>query len=340
MGAGWWRRASGASKDGWKALAWSFGLCAALSGCPKEAPPRDVSGAGGVPTDFMGAGGTPPLGGMGGMTAGSAGFGSAGAGAANAGAGGGGLPPGGMGGALPPAGSGGMGPIPNRTFDAGADPARNHVRAGALCVRLAQIQCAGEQYCCEEPGRDRAACEAAMQNGCMNEAYLDAISGNSITAFDEATAAQTFAELERLASVCDPSIVAFGISRDGLMSMFRGTAASGTSCVPLGTDPALAAAKLASCSDISTVACLPTSLLSWRCEARGGAGAPCFTDVNCIDGLYCPNPDLAIGSFRCEPRKPLGAGCAWGNECESLFCENGACVEATQRNAYCLSLSM
>ena len=232
-----------------------------------------------------------------------------------------------------------MGPIMNRVFDAGSDPNRNNVEAGALCTRLAQIQCAGEEYCCEDPGRDRAACESAMRDSCINDAYLDAISGNTITAFEPGTASATFSELERLASVCDPNIVSFSISRDGLMSMFRGTAASGASCFPANTDPAIAAAKLASCTDITSVACLPTSVLSWKCTERGGAGAPCFTDVNCVDGLYCPNDELEIGKTQCTPRKPLGAQCRWGNECESLFCEAGSCVPPSQRNAYCLRLS-
>jgi hypothetical protein len=232
-----------------------------------------------------------------------------------------------------------MGPIVNRVFDAGTDPMRNNVRAGALCARLAQIQCAGEQYCCEDPGRDRAACEAAMLDSCTKEAYLDAISANDITAFDEAVAAVTFNEVERLASLCDPNIVSFSISRDGFMAMFRGTAAAGASCFPSGTDAAVAAAKLASCTDIDSIACLPMSLLSWKCTARGGPGSPCFTDVNCFDGLYCPNDDLQIGKTSCEARKPVGGPCRWGNECESLFCEAGACVPPSQRNAYCLKLS-
>jgi hypothetical protein len=297
----------------------------------------------------MGAGGAPPVGGMTGGTTTPAGAGgegaAAGAGAAGAGGvvggtSGGGQPPAGMSGGQPPAGQGGMGPIMERVFDAGTDPARNNVTAGNLCARLAQIQCAGEQYCCEEPGRDRAACETAMRDTCMKDAYLDAISDNDATAFDEATASTTFAEIERLASICDPSIVRYSISPDGFMAMFRGTAQSGDSCFPSGTNPEIAAAKLASCADVTRFACLPQSVLSWRCVERAGAGAACFTDVNCIDGFYCPNPDLKIGQFKCEPRKPVGAPCMWGNECESLFCEAGMCVPESQRNAYCLQLSM
>lgn len=320
----------------------AVGLCLllALAGCPvEEAPPRNVSGVGGEPTDFMGAGGAPPMpmGGVGGA-AGNVSGGSGGQPPAGAG-GSGGVPPGGQGGMVAPGGEGGTGSIMNRVFDAGSDPNRNNVEAGALCARLATIQCAGEEYCCDDPGRDRATCEAVMRDSCMNEAYLDAISRDASTSFDAATAAATFAEVERLASVCDPNIVAFSISRDGFMSMFRGTAAAGASCFPQGTQASVAAAKLASCTDIVNNACLPQSLLSWKCTARGGAGAPCFTDVNCLDGLYCPNDDLAIGKTSCAARKAVGDTCRWGNECESLFCEAGACVPPSQRNAYCLKLS-
>lgn len=340
MGLAWrYERVRCARWLDWVGTLASLGLLVSLVGCPAEAPPRDVGGVGGVSTEYMGAGGAPPLGGM---TGGSAGVGSGGAAGMLPPAGTGG--PSGDGGGAPPAGQGGTGgtggTMMDRVFNAGDAPDRNNVKAGAVCARLAQIQCAGEAYCCDEPGRDVAACETAMRDACENEAYLDAISGNTITAFDEATAAQTFIELERLASMCDPNIVPFSISRDGFMAMFRGTAEAGASCMPVNTDAESAAAKLASCADISTQACLPTSLFSWKCTERGGAGTACFTDVNCVDGNYCPNPDLKIGMFKCEARKPIGGPCTWGNECESLFCDAGACVEPSQRVAYCLKLQM
>jgi len=36
-------------------------------------------------------------------------------------------------------------------------------------------------------------------------------------------------------------------------------------------------------------------------------------------------------------RKALGAPCGLPNECESLFCKGGQCVEATKQAAYCLA---
>lgn len=243
----------------------------------------------------------------------------------------------GIGGAGGSAGTGVM-PPEDRVFDAGSDPNRNNVVAGQICGRLAQIQCAGEAFCCDNPGRERAACEDAMRTGCIEQMFLDAISSNPISAFDATTAATTFAEIERLAMTCDPSIADFGASREGLMGMFRGTEEEGESCAPgLTMNRATAAAKLASCTNIATIACLPTSALSWTCEPRNDVGGRCFTDVNCVDGLFCPNPNLSFGRATCAERKPVGASCELPNECSSLFCKGGACVEAIQQAAYCLT---
>jgi hypothetical protein len=230
--------------------------------------------------------------------------------------------------------------LSERVFDAGSDPNRNQITAGNVCERLAQIQCAGEAFCCESPGRDRTACEADMFNGCMGELYLDAMSLNSITGFDAAAASTAFGEIERMASTCDVSVAAYGVSPNGLMGMFRGSVSDGSSCSPgirAASDQALAAAALASCSNITTTACLPTSALSWSCKPRGDVGAECFTDLNCLDGLHCPNPDFDIGAATCAPRKAVGSPCQLPNECESLFCKGGTCVTADAQAAYCLA---
>jgi hypothetical protein len=118
----------------------------------------------------------------------------------------------------------------------------------------------------------------------------------------------------------------------------KGTVAGGGDCSPGVTlDPATVAASLASCKDVAKTACLPQNALSWTCSARGGAGASCFTDINCTDGLYCPNPQNEIGTKTCTARKKVGGACASPHECESLYCQGGACVEATAQAAYCLA---
>jgi hypothetical protein len=94
---------------------------------------------------------------------------------------------------------------------------------------------------------------------------------------------------------------------------------------------------LASCLDPSNNACLPESLLRWTCTPHAEVGGDCFTDVNCNAGLFCDNPDLSISGSTCMTRKAIGAGCGLPNECDSLFCRQGQCVEATVDAAYCLS---
>lgn len=248
-------------------------------------------------------------------------------------------------------GAGGMGTmVGNGTvFDAGgADPNRNNVQAGGVCARLAKIQCAGEAFCCNNAGRERAACESAQMTSCASKAYIDVISKDALAGFDLAHAAAAFAELERLASLCDPSIAAYGASSMGFAGIFKGTRAPGSDCGPGGSllnppSKEQAAVALASCNTIDTTACMPTSsapLDPWKCTAKAGAGAPCLTDLNCQAGLGCPNPTLAGGSFglgTCTPRKPPGSPCEFGNECDSFYCVANTCAAAETQAAYCLA---
>ncbi len=231
-------------------------------------------------------------------------------------------------------------PLDERVFDAGSDPNRNKVTAGAVCARLAQIQCAGEAFCCPNPTHTVPQCEEISRAGCVDEAYLDMVTANPIVAFDATKAAEAFTKFEELASQCDLSIAEYGASATGLMSMLRGTLAAGKSCSPKGFEKSSAAASLAACTNVETTACLPTSALLWTCTARGGAGAQCFSDLNCQDGLHCPNPNLLAGTFgtaSCAARKPAGMPCAQPNECTSFACTGGMCQEPSAEAAYCLT---
>lgn len=255
--------------------------------------------------------------------------------------GGGGAGQGGTGGK--PNGTGGIMPVDPpmaKTFYAGDDPARNMVIMGAICIRLAQIQCAGEAFCCDKPGRDPKACETAQLDICAKEGFLDAISMNPITGFDATIAAAAFEKFEMLASTCDPAIASFALSADGLRGILQGTVAPGGKCdqPAFNTVPYVAAAALASCSSGATTACLPKSALrDWTCAPRSASGGDCFTDLNCQDGDYCPNAKLEFGKAKCAPRKAEGMPCAAGNECTSLSCKGGACVKANAQTAYCLA---
>jgi len=245
---------------------------------------------------------------------------------------------GGIAGSPPPPPAAGSGPAPGAPFDAGSDPGRNNVRPGALCARLATIQCAAETHCCLAPTRSRAACEAASSKACNDSLYLDQIAQNSITGFDGDFTVQAFTDLETRSAACDLSIATWSISPQGLRGILKGTRQPNASCKPPATmlmDKPSQAAALASCLNIETHACLPKSLLGdWTCATKSAEGANCITDDNCQAGMYCRNPQMnPLG--KCAPRLALGANCTNGNDCMSMFCKSGNCVPADAQLAFC-----
>ncbi|HEX7480430.1 MAG TPA: Dickkopf N-terminal cysteine-rich domain-containing protein [Polyangiales bacterium] len=223
-------------------------------------------------------------------------------------------------------------------FNAGTEPNRNNVAPGDICDRLSEIQCAGEEHCCDNPGRSRADCKTAMLAGCRNTVALDAIASDPITGFDAAYAATSFTQFEQMASMCDPSVASWGTTVNGLRGILKGTRAQGSNCAPpAGTtlkDTAAIGAALASCTNSETTACLTTNAITWKCSRRNGSGGACITDLNCTDGLYCDNPAMNFG--KCAPRKTPGAACGTPNECASLFCKGGKCTDPGVQAAYCL----
>ncbi|HEX7672350.1 MAG TPA: hypothetical protein VF395_22300 [Polyangiaceae bacterium] len=231
-------------------------------------------------------------------------------------------------------GAGGAGP---KIFDSGMDPARNQVQAGQVCERIATIQCAGEAFCCDAPGRTQAECKDTMKQGCINQLYLDAITANRISGYDTANAEAIFTEYERLASTCDQTVTAWGASIEGLRGLAKGTVQSGGSCIPnpISTNRAVVAPYLAACLNPATTACYP-QLAAWTCSPRSNSGSKCFADTNCNDGLYCDNPNFLITGSTCKPRKADGAACKLLDECASLLCKHGTCAPLNQQNAFCL----
>lgn len=222
-------------------------------------------------------------------------------------------------------------------FDAGSDPNRNTVQAGKVCDRLATVQCAGEAFCCANPGRTFDQCYQTQLSACQS-VYLDDITLNPISGYDINKAQAAFTEFEALASQCDPGVAAWAISWTGLRGIVAGTIPPGGNCTSTNLlNQALDAAYLASCTNGDTTACLPNATFSqWSCAARAGAGSSCMTDVNCLDGVYCNKPNLtSLGT--CAARKSNGASCGGANECSSLMCKGGVCVVADKQAAYCLA---
>ena len=230
-----------------------------------------------------------------------------------------------------------------KVFDAGQDPARNRVLGGQVCERIATIQCAGEAFCCDAPGRTEADCKQTMKQGCINSLYLDAITADARAGYDTNGAEAIFTEFERLASTCDQSVTAWGASLQGLRGLAKGTLRSGVSCMPplaQISNRTVAAPYLAACLNADTTACYPTAT-TWTCSPRGNANSRCFADTNCNDpgppGLYCDNPKFLVTGSTCKQRKPDGSPCALLNECASLLCKQSQCAPLNQQNAFCLN---
>jgi len=163
------------------------------------------------------------------------------------------------------------------------------------------------------------------------------VAGDDAAGFDAAQAQIVFTEIERLASQCDPSIATFGESYEGLRSIFAGTVGAGGNCRPSNPlNMTMQAGALASCSDYAQQACMP-SLSAWTCTPHAAVGGHCFTDVNCQLGLWCDNPNFSLSGSDCRQRKGVGMSCELDNECGSLFCRGGACVNADAQAAYCLA---
>jgi len=222
-------------------------------------------------------------------------------------------------------------------YDAGSDPDRNKVMPAQLCQRIAEINCAGEAFCCDNPGRTLDACKQDLVSQCSSTLMLDRIAMNSSTGFDASAAEKAYNELERRASMCDVTAAMWGSSGDGLRGILKGTIETKASCMPTSVlDPVDIGAALLSCAHPETNACVYMNILDdWTCETRSKMGGPCVTDNNCSDGLYCVLGAVGMAGT-CGSRKSVGESCTSPSECASLFCKQSKCVESSKQAAYCL----
>lgn len=294
-------------------------------------------GVAGVPGPLPTAG-QPPVGaGSGTTVGGAAGMGPLPPAGGSAAAG---TPTAGTGGTTPPNPDGGL-----PEFNAGTDPARNQVRAGEICARVAAIQCAAEAHCCTAPARTVDACTTQMSMACAMSGYLDDIAKNSVSGFNPALAEAGFNTLEEYAIACDPNVVLWLARPDALRAMFQGTVAPNGMCKPGGLLPSAGnyAAALASCTQPATHSCLFTgdgpnaAPQTATCTPRGDVGAACFIDINCKDGLHCANPSMTYSGGKCAGLRQPGSECTLDTECASFTCRSAACVVATSQTAYCVS---
>lgn len=225
-------------------------------------------------------------------------------------------------------------PIPLPT-DFGDEPDRNRFSADEICQRLPVIQCIAEELCCEDPGRDLRDCLDRQQELCEDQLLAHRVAMQSSAGYDIDLAEEAFNELEQLSRDCDPAITPFETAPDGFGKMLAGTINAGGNCAPDNPNAlAMARASLASCREPVTYACLPSDTM-WRCEKRGELASPCLTDNNCIEGLYCDNPDAMTADGQCRPRLMDGEACDKDHECASLACWDDVCVARDAQTAFC-----
>jgi hypothetical protein len=247
----------------------------------------------------------------------------------------------GKGGSAGTTSAGGSAGSSSKEFDAGSGDSRNDVMVGGICERVATILCAGEAACCDDPGRDFAACKTAALKSCTNTYMLDVVAADELVAFDPAGASTALTMLETRASKCDPSVAAWAASSEGFAISLHGTLKDGADCEPKGgADNASLAqvlTSLASCSIADKLACMPGAM-GWKCAARSSAGGKCGTDTNCADGLFCDNPSGELdGNGTCMARKAGAATCTDDTQCTSFRCTSGKCANPDDvQAAYCL----
>jgi hypothetical protein len=223
--------------------------------------------------------------------------------------------------------------------DADRAPA-NAPNDDGLCARFSAIQCAAEQRCCSMKARSLERCESELIQSCTQSLHFDQIASDSKTGFDADAADRILRELDAQTADCDPGVLKWLSSEQGLRGIFKGTLREGESCYPAGGatgDAGVVAAALSSCRQADRLACLPRSLLGdWTCAPKQSTGQSCVTDDNCSNDGACNNfSKPALGT--CLERLPLGAACTESAECESLDCGEGACREPSVDFVYCIT---
>jgi hypothetical protein len=222
--------------------------------------------------------------------------------------------------------------------DGGVDATVPRVEGSALCTRLITLQC--EQYvrCCSSAPMDFdvPGCIESLLPPCRDGigAYL----ADERTGYDPEIAAEALAEGEALSAACSLDIARWVATREGLFRSFAGTVPAAGDCTPTS---ATDVATFVSCDRLD-YACTPALGDRFLCAPRVGAGASCFLDNDCVEGLACiRSVPLDPATGRCGDRLAAGAVCRQSTDCESYYCHVptglmvGTCAAATQDNVYC-----
>lgn len=215
------------------------------------------------------------------------------------------------------------------------------VRDVEFCDRLAEVLCEARLACCTaavEDGETRASCRAAVLPECtasLGMLVLDPEMGyDSARAWEELEEARSLAIGEGEEPSCDPGLVEWAYSAEGLYAILQGTYGVGQLCGGL-YEPT----NNFKCGP--DLACWPVGGES-RCRALSEGGEPCFNDLECIDGYFCGGAGVLPGD--CVAAGDLGAECRENRQCQSSYCEMpeagtiGACAPPDREAIYCAGL--
>lgn len=202
------------------------------------------------------------------------------------------------------------------------------IPARGVCESLAEAYCDAEARCCGAPDPSRRErCASWIASRC---AGWVALADDARTAYDGALARAVLDEALARIDACDPSLVPFLSSVEGLPAALEGTVEPGEACAS-GAEPATVA--LHACREQH--ACVRIAPSRWNCLAPMARGGTCRLDRDCAEGLFCDTDAPGEVDGTCEPKRPEGGECARAAECSSALCVDGDCVALTQTNAYC-----
>jgi hypothetical protein len=183
------------------------------------------------------------------------------------------------------------------------------------------------------------ACINNQRSICEDNAMVARLARDTKTGFSSDATETVFNEFERRTGLCDVDVAVFGVSSEGLRNIFQGTKTANAACDPMSATDfgAGISCRIDNGNDLACVPGFPgtdfTPPTRWTCKDRQGVGGPCFSDLNCTDGLFCLVPETLS---QCAMRKAPGQSCAAPNECLSLLCEGSVCVETNVEDVYCL----
>lgn len=192
-----------------------------------------------------------------------------------------------------------------------------------ICEAFSDAFCRANGRCCMRDGEVYESFDACLTDQLSRcgdlmtgYEYVDAVRMRRIN-YNSSATGLALDRLGPLADACEP--VFFG---DVILEAMEGTLRSGEAC-EVDTE----------CEDPETgtgYTCRLDELgVDMVCRGDRFPGDDCMDDADCAaQGGYCDTT--------CRAQLALGETCARDEQCESRMCIDGACVELTGENAYCV----